>query len=111
MSRVVVLDEYMSLDDVEVFDIKPTIGLIPRRGREEAVYAALASAHPHLKVFRRAATPPHWHYRDHPRIPPIVVDEGWQVLRKATVAERIARRLLGPRGEHGYDHMRRCRCA
>jgi hypothetical protein len=32
-----------------------------------------------------------------------VADEGWQVLARATVAERLARRLFGPRGEHGYD--------
>jgi predicted AlkP superfamily pyrophosphatase or phosphodiesterase len=105
MDRVVVLDDYLSLDDVDVVDLNPTLGLFPVAGREEAVYAALVDAHPRLKVYRRAETPPHWHYRDHPRIPPIVgtVDEGWQILRRGSVAERIARRLLGPRGEHGYD--------
>jgi predicted AlkP superfamily pyrophosphatase or phosphodiesterase len=105
--RVVVLDDYISLDDVEVIDINPTLGLFPKSGREDAVYAALAKAHPRLKVYRRAETPAHWHYRDHPRIPPIVgvVDEGWQILVRNTVNQR---RLLGavglrPRGEHGYD--------
>jgi predicted AlkP superfamily pyrophosphatase or phosphodiesterase len=105
MSRVVVLDDYISLDDVDVIDANTTLGLFPKTGREDAVFAALAEAHPRLKVYRRRDTPVHWHYRNHPRIPPIVgvVDEGWQLLRRATVAERIARRLLGPRGEHGYD--------
>jgi predicted AlkP superfamily pyrophosphatase or phosphodiesterase len=107
MSRVVVLDDYISLDDVEITEANPTLGLFPTAGREDAVYAALAGAHPNLKVYRKRDTPLHWHYRDHPRIPPIVgvVDEGWQLLRRATVAERIARRLLGPRGEHGYDPL------
>jgi predicted AlkP superfamily pyrophosphatase or phosphodiesterase len=107
LDRVVVLDDYISLDDVEVIDINPTLGLFPRPGREDAVYTALAKAHPRLKVYRRAETPAHWHYRDHPRIPPIVgvVDEGWQLLVRNTVNQR---RLLGaiglrPRGEHGYD--------
>ena len=47
------------------------------------MYKALVNAHPRLKIYRKAETPEHWHYRDHPRIPPIVgvVDEGWQVLR------------------------------
>ena len=105
LDRVVVLDDYISLDDVEIIDLNPTLGLFPRQGREEAVFAALANAHPRLKVYRREETPAHWHYRDHPRIPPIVgvVDEGWQILRRSNVAERIARRLVGPRGEHGYD--------
>jgi hypothetical protein len=43
--------------------------------------------------------------RDHPRIPPIVgvVDEGWQLLRRSTLAARRARRERGPIGVHGYD--------
>ena len=79
--------------------------LFPKAGREEAVYRALVNAHPRLKVYRRAETPEHWHYRDHPRIPPIVgvVDEGWQVLPRATLRQRIERGQTGPRGEHGYD--------
>ncbi|HEY7189574.1 MAG TPA: ectonucleotide pyrophosphatase/phosphodiesterase [Vicinamibacterales bacterium] len=104
LDRVVVLDDYISLDDVEVVDINPTLGLFPKPGREDAVYKALAMAHPRLRVYRRAETPEHWHYRDHPRIPPIVgvVDEGWQILVRATLNER-RRRSMGPRGEHGYD--------
>jgi len=104
-NRVVVLDDYISTDDVEVIDVNPTLGLFPKAGREDAVYEALAAAHPRLKVYRKAETPEYWHYRDHPRIPPIVgvVDEGWQVLPRATLTQRIARGQTGPRGEHGYD--------
>ena len=103
--RVVVLDDYITLDDIDIIDINPTLGLFPSPGREEAVYRALAGAHPRLRVYRRPRRRRHWHYRDHPRIPPIVgvVDEGWQVLRRATVRDRIGRGLIGPRGEHGYD--------
>jgi predicted AlkP superfamily pyrophosphatase or phosphodiesterase len=103
--RVVVLDDYLSADDAEVIDINPTLGLFPKAGREDAVYKALLNAHPRLKIYRKAETPEHWHYRDHPRIPPIVgvVEEGWQVLPRATLAQRISRGQTGPRGEHGYD--------
>jgi predicted AlkP superfamily pyrophosphatase or phosphodiesterase len=103
--RVVVLDDYISLGDVDVIDINPTVGLAPKPGREDAVYRALVNAHPRLKIFRRNATPEHWHYRDHPRIPPIVgvADEGWQVLPRATVLQIALRRLLPQRGQHGYD--------
>jgi predicted AlkP superfamily pyrophosphatase or phosphodiesterase len=105
IDRVVVLDDYISTDDVEVIDINPTLGLFPRAGREDAVYKALVGAHPRLKIYRKSETPEHWHYRDHPRIPPIVgvVDEGWQVLPRATLNQRISGRQTGPRGEHGYD--------
>jgi predicted AlkP superfamily pyrophosphatase or phosphodiesterase len=104
-NRVVVLDDYISVDDVEVIDINPTLGLFPKPGREDAVFQALVNAHPRLKVFRRNETPEHWHYRDHPRIPPIVgvVDEGWQVLPRATLTQRLQRGQTSARGEHGYD--------
>ena len=104
-NRVVVIDDYISAEDAEIIDINPTLGLFPRAGREDAVYKALVNAHPRLKVYRKAETPEHWHYRDHPRIPPIVgvVEEGWQVLPRATLSQRISRGQTGPRGEHGYD--------
>ncbi len=103
--RVVVLDDYISLDDVEIVDINPTLGLVPKPGREDAVHGALQNAHARLRVFRRAETPEHWRYRDHPRIPPLVgvVDEGWQVLRRNTVLDIVARRIRGAGGQHGYD--------
>lgn len=103
--RLIVLDDYISLDDVDVVDINPTLGLFPRPGREEAVYRALSAAHPHLKVYRRAETPGHWHLRDHHRIPLIigVVDEGWEILPRATVERRQTWATAASRGMHGYD--------
>jgi predicted AlkP superfamily pyrophosphatase or phosphodiesterase len=104
-SQVVVLDDYLDLNGIDVVDLNPTFGLFPPAGREEAVYKALAAANPRMKVFRKAESPLHWRFRDQPRVPPIVgvVDEGWQVLRKATVASQLASRRLGPVGVHGYD--------
>ena len=106
-SRVVILDDYLSLDGIDIVDLNPTLGLFPLAGGEDAVYRALAGAHPRLKVFRKAETPAHWHYRDHPRIPPIVgvVDEGWQILRRSTFNNLIAKGQHGPIGVHGYDAM------
>ncbi len=103
--RVVVLDDYISLDDVTVIDLNPTLGLNPKPGKEEAVYRALRKAHPHLKVYRKRDTPKHWRYRDHPRIPAIVgvVDDGWQVLRRSAVAAMDAGRIPKESGQHGYD--------
>jgi predicted AlkP superfamily pyrophosphatase or phosphodiesterase len=103
--RVIVLDDYVSFDDIFIADINPGIGLFPKEGREDAVYRSLRRAHPRLNVYRRAATPEHWHYRDHPRIPPIVgvADEGWQVLRRRTMDDILAGRAIPERGQHGYD--------
>jgi predicted AlkP superfamily pyrophosphatase or phosphodiesterase len=103
--HVIVVDDYVSLDDVVISDINPTLGIFPKAGKDDEVYRRLAGANPHLKVFRKSEIPERWHYRDHPRIPPIfgVADEGWQVVRRATVADIAARRIAGARGTHGYD--------
>ncbi len=59
-SRVVILDDYISLDDVAISDLNPTLGIFPKRGKEEAVYRTLANGHPRLEglppATRRRAT-------------------------------------------------------
>jgi predicted AlkP superfamily pyrophosphatase or phosphodiesterase len=103
--RIIIVDDYISLGDVTISDINPTLGIFPTPGKDDEVYRKLAGANPHLKVFKRAEIPERWHYRDHPRVPPIlgVADEGWQVLRRASVANIAARTIGGLRGTHGYD--------
>lgn len=102
--RVVVLDDYIALDDVRIVDLNPTLGLVPKEGRDEAVYQALRRA-PHLSVYRKADTPAHWRYRGHPRIPPIVgvADEGWQVLTRRQLEAQRTQGLDTVSGQHGYD--------
>ena len=104
-TRVVVLDDYVSPEDGDVSDLNPSIAIFPRAGKEEAVYRALSGAHPRLTVYRRETTPEHWHYRDHPRIPPVLgmADEGWQVLRRNTLTDILAGRAAGFGGQHGDD--------
>ena len=102
--RTIVLEDYVSPDEVDAIDLSPTIGLNPKPGREEVVYAGLQRA-PHLHVYRKRDSPERWHYRDHPRIPAIVgvVDEGWQLLRRSAVEALDAGRRPPIMGEHGYD--------
>ena len=103
--RVIVVDDYVPLDDIEIVDINPTLAIIPRPGKADAVFRALEKAHPRLKIYRPETTPQAWHYRDHPRIPPIIgiADEGWQVLRRNTLAGLRARPAGAAAGQHGYD--------
>jgi predicted AlkP superfamily pyrophosphatase or phosphodiesterase len=100
--RLIALDAYLDLDTVEIVDVGPNLGLVPLTVSADDVYRRLANAHPHLHVFRREETPAHWHYRDNPRIPPMVgvVDEGWELL------PRLPRTRPGQPvtfGSHGYD--------
>jgi predicted AlkP superfamily pyrophosphatase or phosphodiesterase len=101
--QTIFVDDYVSLDDIEIADINPTLGVAPRPGRDAAVYRALSTAHPRLSMYRAQDTPESWHLRDQPRVPPItgVADEGWVVLRRADFAEYWKRSPTG--GQHGYD--------
>ena len=101
--QTIFVDDYVSLDDVEITDINPTLGVIPKAGQVDAVYRTLANAHPRLSMYRAADTPESWHLRGQTRVPPItgVADEGWVVLRRADFAEYWQRSPTG--GQHGYD--------
>jgi predicted AlkP superfamily pyrophosphatase or phosphodiesterase len=104
-SRLIALDDYVSLNGLDIVDLNPTIGIFTPPGREDEVFNVLNGAHPRLSVYRRTATPEAWHYRTHPRIPTIVgvADEGWQVLRRNTIAGILAQRIQEAGGQHGYD--------
>jgi predicted AlkP superfamily pyrophosphatase or phosphodiesterase len=101
--RTIVVDDFLQPSDGDITDINPTLGVAPRPGREEAVYASLSTAHPHLRMYRRADTPEHWHFRSQPRVPAVtgVADEGWVVIRRSDVATYWQRSPIG--GQHGYD--------
>ncbi len=101
--RTIFVDDYVSLGDVEIVDMNPTLGLNPAAGKLEAVHRALVQAHPHLEMYRRDETPERWHFRNQPRVPPLtgVADEGWVVIRRSDYAEYWKH---GPEGgQHGYD--------
>jgi predicted AlkP superfamily pyrophosphatase or phosphodiesterase len=104
-AHVIVADDYITPDDAYISNINPDLSLFPKAGRDEAVYAALINADPHLKVYRRAEIPERWHFRDHPRVPPVlgIADEGWQVLRRANADNIAAGKAPGLGGQHGYD--------
>jgi predicted AlkP superfamily pyrophosphatase or phosphodiesterase len=100
--RLIALDAYLDLKTVDIVDVGPNLALAPLTVSVDDVYRRLANAHPHLRVFRREATPAHWRYRDNPRIPPIVgvVDEGWELL-PTLPRPRPAQPVTF--GSHGYD--------
>jgi predicted AlkP superfamily pyrophosphatase or phosphodiesterase len=100
--RVILFDDFVSLEQANAVDVDPLLALWPAEEDREAVYRALAGAHPHLQVYRRAEIPERFQYRDHRRIPPIlgVADEGWSIASRADF-ERHPERYDG--GAHGYD--------
>ncbi len=103
--RVVYADDYADLEtpSERVF-WSETTGIWPKAGKTDSLYAALVAAGiPHVQVYRREDMPARLHYRDNPRIPPIVLllDEGWSL----TTRERAQRRpLRATWGAHGFDN-------
>jgi predicted AlkP superfamily pyrophosphatase or phosphodiesterase len=99
----IVLDDYVDLEAANVVDWAPVLAVWPRPEDVDAVYEALAGAHPHLTVYRKEEVPDDWHYRDSPRIAPILglVDGGWRVTSRAYLELRGGRLSLG---DHGYHH-------
>lgn len=102
--RIIYLDDYIDVSTVSVTEWSPNLGLAPRSGPVEAIYAALKGKHPSLAIYKREETPAHLHYRNNQRIPPIVglADEGWRIAtRGMAAADWAAGRTNG--GAHGYD--------
>ena len=103
--RVLVLEDLLSRDEGEAVDVNPTLNVWPAPGSDETLFTRLASASPHLNVYRRGHTPPEWHYVGHPRIAPIVAvaEEGWSILPRARVTAAFSANPAGVGGTHGYD--------
>ncbi|MDP1569693.1 MAG: alkaline phosphatase family protein [Vicinamibacterales bacterium] len=101
--RAIVLDDYLDVSTLDIIDLSPVLGVRPKDGDVERVYAALRDKHPALRIYRREEVPAEYHYRRSPRIPPIVglADDGWTI----TTREGMARWTTSgsPRGNHGFD--------
>jgi predicted AlkP superfamily pyrophosphatase or phosphodiesterase len=96
--RQIFLDDYLPLSAARIMDLAPVTGLAPRDESLDQIVARLRGK-PHFSVYPRGETPARWHYRDSPRIPPIIVvaDDGWQLTTHA-----LSRRTPLPGGNHGY---------
>lgn len=102
--RIIYLEDYVDLSTVDITEWSPVLGLVPRSGSVDAVYATLKGRHRSLAIYKREETPAHLHYRDNQRIPPIIglAEDGWTVTtRGMALAARVAGRANG--GAHGYD--------
>lgn len=102
--RTIFLDDYIDLAKVEVVDWNPVAAIRPTDAGVEEIYGKLKHAHPHMQVYRKSEIPDRWHYRDHPRIMPIlaVADEGWSIISHETFEERP---YYATGGNHGFDNQ------
>ena len=106
--NVTFLDDYFDLDDAErILWTNEIIQIFPKPETENSIYTKLKTIQ-HATCWKKAEIPARLHYRDSPRIAPIVCssEEGWITTsrkrnddwRKSNdEPERI-------RGAHGYDN-------
>ncbi|KAM4835426.1 ectonucleotide pyrophosphatase/phosphodiesterase family member 5 isoform 1-T2 [Thomomys bottae] len=96
--RVIELNQYVDKDHYTLIDQSPVAAILPKEGKFDEVYEALADAHPNLTVYKREEIPKRWHYRHNERIQPIiaVADEGWYILQNKSDDFLL--------GNHGYDN-------
>ena len=103
--RMIVLDDYIDVSRQDVIEWAPVLGLSPKDGNVEKLYAALKNKHPHLAVFRSKEIPAEYGLAGHRRLPPIIgiADEGWYITSKREVARWGEPNRNAPGGTHGYD--------
>lgn len=103
--RMIVVDDYIDPATAEVVDWAPVLGLSPKDGDVEKMYAALKDKHPHLQVHRRDEIPAAYGLAGHPRVAPIVgiADEGWYITSKTESGRWDRHERNSPAGTHGYD--------
>jgi predicted AlkP superfamily pyrophosphatase or phosphodiesterase len=103
-SHVIFLDDYLDLSRVDVIEWGETVQLRPRSGSVEDIYQAIKGKHPSMAAYKREDLPARFHYRDNPRIQPVLAlaAEGWEITSHARWQADLARhRKRG--GAHGYD--------
>ena len=104
--RLIFLDDYLDVATLDVVDWSPVLMMSARSGDHAAVVRRLAGAHPQLTVSLKADLPARLHFRDSPRITPIVglAAEGWTITTHARWDKVLADGAEFSRGAHGYDN-------
>lgn len=103
--RTIVLDDYIDPATADILDWAPVLGLSPKNGDVDKMYAALRDKHPHLHVYRRDEIPAIYGLANHPRVSPIVgiADDGWYITSRAEAGGWSEHDRRPPGGTHGYD--------
>lgn len=103
--RMIVLDDLIDVAQADVVDWAPVLGLSPKDGAVDRLYAALKDKHPHLAVYRRDEIPSQYGLAGHPRLPAVIgiADEGWYITSRREIDRWGQPNRNAPGGTHGYD--------
>ncbi len=100
--RTIALDDFVSLDSMDVIEYTPVASIVPKPGREMYVLRALQNASPNMQVYRKGNLPERLHYNTGPRIAPIIAiaADGWTIGTRASILAIDRSKKFGA---HGYD--------
>jgi len=103
--RRIILDDVMDVDAEADFVVwGEAAGIFPAEGVDVDELVTRIDAMPNVEAYRSDSVPERYHFRDNPRIPPVVIlpDEGWSVASQGYV-DRYPERPSG--GAHGFDNQ------
>ena len=105
--NAVIMDEFLPEEQLErVLWTGEILHIFPKSGMEDAIMDRLKSVQ-HAVCWRKSEIPERLHYRDSPRIAPIVcsAEEGWFMTSSERYDAQKKREDFGQkRGAHGYDN-------
>uniref|UniRef100_A0A8B9QZN2 Ectonucleotide pyrophosphatase/phosphodiesterase family member 5 n=1 Tax=Anas platyrhynchos TaxID=8839 RepID=A0A8B9QZN2_ANAPL len=74
--RLIELDQYVNRELYQVIDHSPAVAILPKEGKLDEVYEALANAHPNMTVYKKEQIPDRFHYKHNHKIQPILAVSG-----------------------------------
>uniref|UniRef100_A0A1A8I7I2 Ectonucleotide pyrophosphatase/phosphodiesterase 5 n=1 Tax=Nothobranchius kuhntae TaxID=321403 RepID=A0A1A8I7I2_NOTKU len=99
--KIIELDEYVDRELYTWVDKSPVVGILPKEGKLDEVYASLLDANPNMVVYKKEHIPERLHYQHNTRIMPILLEakEGWTIMQNRSGSFML--------GNHGYDNTLR----
>lgn len=103
-TRRIALDDFVDPATVKIDFSGYMVGLRPRDGDANKLYAKFAGQHKHFRAWKREHVPAELHFSDNLRIPSVILaaDPGWLILTRESMAKND-RRGWTHGGAHGYD--------
>ena len=102
-SRTIAMGDFVDLKSVQVDFSGAIAGLRPLDGNVDALYQAFYRREKkYFSVYRPETMPTDFHFRDNPRIPPVILlaDDGWYLSKRS--ANEPATREMN-KATHGFD--------
>ncbi len=102
------LDDYFDFELTErILWTNEIVQIFPKDGKTDEIYSKISKLD-HATCWKKADIPARLHYRDSPRIAPIICssEEGWMTTSHKRYDDWIAdvEDITKPRGAHGYDN-------